>query len=162
MPVSYVEWHHACLTWVGDSGALQAYFNGRSYERGDPVMLNRRIDVGGSIKVRREDPQHQYYLTELNIWDYQMSTEQIIEKSLECSSGYGNVLAWQALMTTFEGFSQSFISPSSCPTENARSQSDFGESTMSRKRKNEALLKYTREQNVKTTTVRRKVTSGQV
>ncbi|XP_072552923.1 carbonic anhydrase 6 [Salminus brasiliensis] len=96
-------WAHYCVTWASHTGGAEVWINGvvgdEQYLRagytirpGGVLILGK--DQDGYLGISDSDA-FVGQMTEVNMWDYVLSAEEIQEQmSCETSVGKGNVLSW--------------------------------------------------------------------
>lgn len=99
-------WHSICTTWNGATGLVQLWFNGRPLAKkfcslqsgrgGTPaIILGQEQDShGGSFDINQSFVG---MISDVHMWDYELSTCEIQKYTAELSFTPGNMLNWAAL-----------------------------------------------------------------
>ncbi|XP_014671305.1 PREDICTED: sushi, von Willebrand factor type A, EGF and pentraxin domain-containing protein 1-like [Priapulus caudatus] len=100
------SWHHIAATWDSIDGKLSMYLDGELRKDSQNVSKGVPICGGGSFVLGQEQDSvggtfnhAEVYvgeLTQVNLWDYAMDTEEINVLNGSCGF-YGNVIAWPDL-----------------------------------------------------------------
>ncbi|XP_078251223.1 sushi, von Willebrand factor type A, EGF and pentraxin domain-containing protein 1 isoform X2 [Rhinoraja longicauda] len=101
------NWHHISVTWNStDGGAWKVYIDGKVSDGGKDLSTGQSIPGGGALVLGQEqdlkgegfNPAESFVgsLSQLNIWDYVLTPEQIKSMATACPEDLtkGNVLAW--------------------------------------------------------------------
>ncbi|KAK3545348.1 hypothetical protein QTP70_004069 [Hemibagrus guttatus] len=100
------RWHHIGVTWRNTDGDWRIYIDGSPSDGGKGLSIGRTIPGGGALVLGQDQDQRGEgfnpvesfvgSLSQLNIWDYVLSPQQIRSLSNSCPSDLqrGNVFAW--------------------------------------------------------------------
>ncbi|XP_073447245.1 sushi, von Willebrand factor type A, EGF and pentraxin domain-containing protein 1 isoform X2 [Aquarana catesbeiana] len=100
------RWHHITVTWTNSDGSWKVYIDGRLSDGGKGLSVGMHIPGGGALVLAQEqdqrgegfNPAESFVgsLSQLNIWDYPLSPEQVRSLATSCPHDLqkGNVLAW--------------------------------------------------------------------
>ncbi|XP_073232102.1 neuronal pentraxin-1-like [Porites lutea] len=118
------RWHHTCASWENKLGSWKLYKDGFVASSGIWFQAGRVIRSGGSLTLAQEQDslggsfeKHQGFigmLTNVNVWNYVLSTAQIKQMSKVCLPGReGNVYKWSDFIHGREGKAR-VVMPSPC------------------------------------------------
>ncbi|XP_078614593.1 sushi, von Willebrand factor type A, EGF and pentraxin domain-containing protein 1-like [Branchiostoma floridae x Branchiostoma japonicum] len=107
------EWHHIAVTWSNEDGSWRAYQDGRRIGNGTNLQTGFVIPGGGKLVIGQEQddiggrfgPDEVFIgdLSRLNLWDYELSEEDIYSMASNCHNSTGNVKAWPDFIAGLEG-----------------------------------------------------------
>lgn len=118
------RWHHICVSWENKLGSWKLYKDGFVASSGIWFQAGRVIRSGGSLTLAQEQDslggsfeKHQGFigmLTNVNVWNYVLSTAHIKQMSKVCLPGReGNVYKWSDFIHGREGKAR-VVMPSPC------------------------------------------------
>ena len=118
------RWNHICASWENKLGSWKLYKNGFLASSGIWLQAGRVIRSGGSLTLAQEQdsPGGRFdkdqcfigMLTNVNVWNYVLSTAQIKQMSKVCLPGReGNVYKWSDFIHGREGKAR-VVMPSPC------------------------------------------------
>ncbi|XP_071494914.1 sushi, von Willebrand factor type A, EGF and pentraxin domain-containing protein 1-like [Diadema antillarum] len=106
------RWYFITVTWSNHKGAWSLYLDGRLETSGKRLSSKRPIRGRGMFVVGQEQdsyngsyvPKESFLgaITQVNMWDYAMDLDEILNLNASCSST-GNVLSWAQLSTGING-----------------------------------------------------------
>ncbi|XP_017574246.1 sushi, von Willebrand factor type A, EGF and pentraxin domain-containing protein 1 isoform X1 [Pygocentrus nattereri] len=100
------RWHHIGVTWRSRDGDWRVYIDGSPSDGGKGLSIGNKIPGGGALVLGQDQDQRGEgfnpvesfvgSLSQLNIWDYVLSPQQIRSLASSCPSDLqrGNVFAW--------------------------------------------------------------------
>eukprot|EP00111_Clytia_hemisphaerica_P015651 TCONS_00046199-protein len=99
------EWHHIALTWSSSSGLWKTFKDGIHIDTATtPIQKGKFIPKGGIFVIGEEQdslegeftPSESFIgdLSQLNIWDRELSVNEIYDLATMCGHEEGNVVAW--------------------------------------------------------------------
>ncbi|KAI5629830.1 sushi, von Willebrand factor type A, EGF and pentraxin domain-containing protein 1 isoform X1 [Silurus asotus] len=100
------RWHHIGVTWRSTDGDWRIYIDGSLSDGGKGLSMGSTIPGGGALVLGQDQDQRGEgfnpvesfvgSLSQLNIWDFALSPQQIRSVASACPSGLqrGNVFAW--------------------------------------------------------------------
>ncbi|XP_072444221.1 sushi, von Willebrand factor type A, EGF and pentraxin domain-containing protein 1 isoform X6 [Chiloscyllium punctatum] len=109
------KWHHISITWNSTNGAWKVYIDGKVSDEGKDLSTGASIPGGGALVLGQEqdqrgegfNPAESFVgsLSQLNIWDYVLTTQQIKLLATACPDDLkkGNVLAWPDFLSGIVG-----------------------------------------------------------
>ncbi|XP_069779037.1 sushi, von Willebrand factor type A, EGF and pentraxin domain-containing protein 1 isoform X2 [Narcine bancroftii] len=109
------KWHHISVTWNSKGGAWRVYIDGKVSDGGKDLSTGTSIPGGGALVLGQEqdqkgedfNPAESFVgsLSQLNIWDYVLTPEQIKLLATACPEDLkkGNVLAWPDFLSGIVG-----------------------------------------------------------
>lgn len=111
-------WHHICVTWESAKGSWNFYKDGRLNMTGLPLNPGHVIEGGGCLVLGQMWCLQRWkgfvgLLTNVNIWDYTLSKDNITALSQSCLSGIGNVIQWLDFKDGLRGQVKE-VTPSTC------------------------------------------------
>ena len=118
------RWHHICVSWENKLGSWKLYKDGFVASSGIWFLAGHVIKSGGSLTLAQEQDsvgggftQNQCFigmLTNVNVWNYVLSTAQVKQMSKVCLPGReGNVYKWSDFIHGREGKAR-VVMPSPC------------------------------------------------
>ncbi|KAK2150293.1 hypothetical protein LSH36_413g01017 [Paralvinella palmiformis] len=106
-------WHHMAVTWESNNGAWAIYLDGVLEEQGHYFARGRKIQGGGVVVLGQEQDARggQFnskesfvgHLSRLNIWNYKLPKETIVNIMNSCEEYIGSVLAWPDFLAGIHG-----------------------------------------------------------
>ncbi|XP_072114251.1 sushi, von Willebrand factor type A, EGF and pentraxin domain-containing protein 1 [Mobula birostris] len=109
------KWHHISITWNSTGGVWRVYIDGKVSDEGKDLSTGLSIPGGGALVLGQEqdqrgedfNPAESFVgsLSQLNIWDYDLTPEQIKLLATACPKDLnkGNVLAWPDFLSGIMG-----------------------------------------------------------
>ena len=108
------QWHHVAVTWDSSSGAWFSYFDGREAARSsEPFQQGKVIRGGGVLLLAQEQDEigggfntEECFigdLSQLNVWSYVLSADQIYNLALDCNNFQGDLLVWADFREALDG-----------------------------------------------------------
>ncbi|XP_072543610.1 sushi, von Willebrand factor type A, EGF and pentraxin domain-containing protein 1 isoform X2 [Salminus brasiliensis] len=100
------RWHHIGVSWRSEDGDWRVYIDGSPSDGGKGLSIGSKIPGGGALVLGQDQDQRGEgfnpvesfvgSLSQLNIWDYVLSPQQIRSLASSCPSDLqrGNVFAW--------------------------------------------------------------------
>uniref|UniRef100_A0A8B9JCB5 Sushi, von Willebrand factor type A, EGF and pentraxin domain-containing protein 1 n=1 Tax=Astyanax mexicanus TaxID=7994 RepID=A0A8B9JCB5_ASTMX len=100
------QWHHIGVSWRSEDGDWRVYIDGSPSDGGKGLSIGSKIPGGGALVLGQDQDQRGEgfnpvesfvgSLSQLNIWDYVLSPQQIRSLASSCPSDLqrGNVFAW--------------------------------------------------------------------
>ena len=103
--VSDDKWHHVCITWESTRGVIQVYKDGILKNSSIGFKPGKSIAPFGIWIIGQEQDRYgggfqindafRGYLTDVNIWDRVLKTNEILTLANQCGSGMkGNYKAY--------------------------------------------------------------------
>ena len=118
------KWHHICITWENTAGAWQLYKDGVRKSNGTGLKKDYVIQGGGALVLGQEqdsleggfDDKQSFVgnLSGLNVWDHEISANNIYRMSKACTAEEGNVISWFDLEKSDVKGNGTIIKQSSC------------------------------------------------
>ncbi|KAL9964700.1 hypothetical protein ACROYT_G028376 [Oculina patagonica] len=116
-------WHHICVYWSSQRGRWGIYKDGVLADFGQGLMSDYALDNHGVLIIGQEqdsfggrfDARQSFIgeLTDLNIWNKVLDSEEMKLFSKSCHKGQGNVKKWSDFKTGIKG-DVKIVSPSNC------------------------------------------------
>ena len=98
------KWHHICTTWENTVGSWNFYIDGDLKGNGSDFETDHVIDSGGIVILGQDQDEYggefeqsQSFNGEMfgvNMWDIELSGEEIQHMSSSCFAPGGNYLKW--------------------------------------------------------------------
>ena len=94
------HWHFFCIIWNGIEGRLALFYDG--YADGGFIKrenLKTQVPSGRLFIVNSPDDSDKNHgtITQLNIWDYEISSGNVVAMSAGGFNVHGSVLSWSSL-----------------------------------------------------------------
>lgn len=107
------QWHHICVVWSSNRGSWKIYSDGTPMDSGKNLASGQTIKGGGQFIVGQEQDKlgggfsstetFIGQLSQLNVWDRELSLEDIESLRLSCKKNIGDVVSWADLSGTLQG-----------------------------------------------------------
>ncbi|XP_061166124.1 sushi, von Willebrand factor type A, EGF and pentraxin domain-containing protein 1-like [Saccostrea echinata] len=106
------KWHHLVFTWSSSHGAWKIYIDGVVWDSGFSFAAGHTIKGGGKFVIGQEQDKDGSYnsaesfigqITHLNVWDRELTFDEINSMRTSCRKFIGNVIAWPDIQTGLHG-----------------------------------------------------------
>ena len=98
------EWHHICTTWENGEGSWHFYIDAELKGSGRDFQTGHVISSGGIVILGQDqdeygggfesDQSFNGKMFGVNMWDYEMSEDEIVQLFSRCFGPEGNYLKW--------------------------------------------------------------------
>ena len=119
--LDYGQWNHICYVWENSAGSWKLYLNGSKTAEGN-IGKDHDITSGGSLVLGQDQDKvggrfrsYQAFvgdLSDVDMWNKELSGEDIFRMSRKCHSEEGNVFKWYDFKYDVHGNAE--VVPSSC------------------------------------------------
>ena len=107
------EWHHICTTWENGEGSWHFYIDTELKGSGSDFETGHVISSGGIVILGQDqdeygggfesDQSFNGKMFGVNMWDYEMSEDEIVQLFSRCFGPKGNYLKWSDFKGGEEG-----------------------------------------------------------
>ena len=95
----FKNWQFFCLLWNGIAGSVK--YHGSGYSKTGNVHLIAEFPAGRNFSIASLWSNNTGYLTQLNIWDYELPQASISAMLAGGFNIHGNTLSWSRLSRYF-------------------------------------------------------------
>ena len=94
------RWHQICVTWSGYSGANMHFSDGKRVH--DKIYYKGEVKGGGILSISGGKPGAYVEITQLQLWNRALSTDEIAHNVATCDGEKGNLKEWYDWHTEVE------------------------------------------------------------
>ncbi|XP_067054959.1 neuronal pentraxin-2-like [Acropora muricata] len=119
------RWHDICVTWENNAGHWQMFKDGDLMVEGQGLKAGHVIPGGGVLVLGQEQDElggrfdvsqsFRGQMTGVQLWNFVLSSDEIMQLQTLCQNAQGNVLAWSGFINASPTSEVSIVSMSSCP-----------------------------------------------
>ena len=102
MATGFKQWHFLCVQWNGIAGTVTYFYDGYAVDsKIQNEMLVTQLPPGKNFSIGLGDGIGK--LTQLNIWDYEIATGNVVAMSSGGFNVHGSVMSWSTLVKYVPG-----------------------------------------------------------
>ena len=119
------KWHQICASWSHSKSKVFLYIDGVSVNSKATSSHSNPLNTAGMLVIGKDGGSNTFHITELNLWDRELSEDEISKNAKQCDGLKGNVKRWHVFYETAnEKGNEVISSPSKCKaTGSSRSTS---------------------------------------